>query len=29
VNEFGYRYNNRHEPAEMFRRMLAQISKGS
>lgn len=28
VDEFGYRYNNRHEPAEMFRRMLAQISKG-
>jgi transposase len=27
VNEFGYRYNNRHEPADMFRRMLAQISK--
>jgi transposase-like protein len=27
VNEFSYRYNNRHEPAEMFRRMLAQISK--
>jgi transposase len=27
VNEFGYRYNNRHEPAEMFRRMLAQISQ--
>jgi transposase-like protein len=29
VNEFAYRYNNRHEPAEMFRRMLAQISKGA
>jgi transposase len=28
VNEFAYRYNNRHEPADMFRRMLAQISKG-
>lgn len=27
VNEFAYRYNNRHEPAEMFRRMLAQISQ--
>jgi transposase-like protein len=26
VNEFGYRYNNRHAPAEMFNRMLAQIS---
>jgi transposase len=29
VNEFAYRYNNRHEPAEMFRRMLAQISKAT
>lgn len=27
VNEFAFRYNNRHEPADMFRRMLAQVSK--
>ena len=27
VNEFAFRYNNRHAPAEMFQRMLAQISK--
>lgn len=27
VDEFACRYNNRHEPAEMFRRVLAQISK--
>jgi transposase-like protein len=27
VDEFAYRYNNRHDPADMFRRMLAQISK--
>jgi|SRR5665213_2891181 len=27
VDEFAYRYNNRQEPAEMFRRMLAQISQ--
>lgn len=27
VGEFSFRYNNREEPADMFRRMLAQISK--
>ena len=27
VNELSYRSNNRHEPAEIFRRMLAQISR--
>jgi transposase len=27
VNEFACRYNNRHEPAEMFKRVLAQISQ--
>lgn len=27
VNEFAFRYNNRHAPADMFQRMLAQISK--
>lgn len=27
VNEFAFRYNNRQAPAEMFQRMLAQISK--
>lgn len=27
VDEFSYRYNHRHEPADMFRRMLAQVSK--
>ena len=27
VDEFAFRYNNRHAPAEMFQRMLAQISK--
>lgn len=27
VNEFAFRYNNRHAPADMFNRMLAQISK--
>jgi transposase-like protein/predicted RNA-binding Zn-ribbon protein involved in translation (DUF1610 family) len=27
VDEFAFRYNNRQEPAEMFSRMLAQISK--
>jgi transposase len=27
VNEFACRYNNRHEPAEMFHRILAQISQ--
>lgn len=27
VNEFAFRYNNRHAPARMFHRMLAQISK--
>jgi hypothetical protein len=26
VDEFGFRYNNRHAPAEMFKRMLAHIS---
>jgi len=26
VNEFGFRYNNRKDPAEMFHRMLGQIS---
>lgn len=29
VNEFAFRYNNRKAPAEMFQRMLAQISKPS
>jgi hypothetical protein len=29
VDEFAFRYNNRHEPAEMFRWMLAQVSKGT
>jgi transposase-like protein len=28
VNEFAFRYNNRHEPADMFRRMLTQVSRG-
>jgi len=27
VDEFSYRYNHRHEPAEMFKRMLSQITK--
>lgn len=27
VDEFACRYNNRHDPAEMFHRVLAQISK--
>ena len=27
VNEFAFRYNNRKSPADMFRRMLAQISQ--
>jgi len=27
VDEFACRYNNRHEPAEMFKRVLAQISQ--
>jgi len=27
VDEFAFRYNNRHAPAEMFNRMLAQVSK--
>lgn len=27
VNEFAYRYNNRDAPADMFKRMLSQISK--
>ena len=27
VNEFAFRYNNRHQPAEMFARLLAQVSK--
>lgn len=27
VDEFSFRYNNRKEPAEMFARMLAQVSK--
>jgi transposase len=26
VNEFAFRYNNRHAPADMFSRMLAQVS---
>jgi transposase-like protein len=26
VDEFAFRYNNRHTPAEMFARMLAQVS---
>lgn len=26
VDEFAFRYNNRHAPAEMFQRMLAQVS---
>jgi hypothetical protein len=26
VDEFVFRYNNRDEPAEMFNRVLAQIS---
>jgi len=26
VNEFAFRYNNRHAPADMFARMLAQVS---
>jgi transposase len=29
VDEFACRYNNRHEPAEMFQRVLAQISKAT
>lgn len=28
VDEFAFRYNNRHEPADMFRRMLLQVSSG-
>lgn len=27
VNEFAFRYNNREAPADMFHRMLAQVSK--
>jgi transposase len=27
VDEFAFRYNNRHAPAEMFQRMLAQVSQ--
>jgi len=27
VDEFVFRYNNRKEPAEMFQRMLKQISQ--
>lgn len=27
IDEFGFRFNNRHAPADMFKRMLAQISK--
>ena len=27
VNEFAFRYNNREAPAEMFARMLRQVSK--
>ncbi len=27
VDEFAFRYNNRHAPAEMFQRVLAQISQ--
>ena len=27
VDEFAFRYNNRHEPADMFRRLIAQVSK--
>lgn len=26
VNEFGFRFDNRHEPARMFQRMLKQVS---
>jgi hypothetical protein len=26
VDEFSFRYNNREEPADMFARMLAQVS---
>lgn len=29
VDEFGFRYNNRDNPADMFSRMLKQISKGT
>lgn len=29
VDEFAFRYNNRQEPAQMFQRLLAQISKPS
>jgi transposase len=29
VDEFGFRYNNRQAPEQMFARMLAQVSKGS
>lgn len=29
VDEFAFRYNNRHTPAEMFKRMLAHISKAA
>ena len=28
VNEFTFRYNYRHDPANMFRRLLTQISQG-
>ena len=27
IDEFGFRFSNRHVPAEMFKRMLAQISQ--
>jgi len=27
VDEFAFRYNNRQDPAEMFARMLAQVSQ--
>lgn len=27
VEEFAFRFNNRHDPQDMFRRMLAQVSK--
>lgn len=29
VNEFAFRFNNRHEPAQMFGRLLNQISRVS
>lgn len=29
VNEFAFRFNNRHEPAQMFQRMLKQVSNAA